>query len=381
MKPNHLHSFGLAIACCLVWTVSPAAFAASVGLGWKPSPSIGAAGYNIYYGVSGSFTNRHDAGNVTSTTIGDLQPGNTYFFFATTYDARRNESGPSETIFFYVNSPPSALNLSGETLRDQPLAINLAGRDREARPLTFAIVNPPAHGTLSGIAPTLVYTPSRWYIGPDTFTYKVNDGKTDSKPATVKLTVVQPPDTAPPMVRITSPSKGAAVVDTTIIDAQAIDDRGVARIELYLDNRLLSSSAGRFARVSLDTTGFADGPHTVSVRAYDAAGNRGESSVEVNVQNTTPFTDTTPPVVTIASPPDWTTITTDFTVDIRTSDNVGVTRVDLYLDGQLCGTSTTRNPSFTVMASELASGTHTFQANAVDAANNQGCSNVVTVRK
>jgi VCBS repeat-containing protein len=55
--------------------------------------------------------------------------------------------------------------------------------------------NPP-HGTLSGTAPNLVYTPAKNYYGPDSFTYKASDGKLDSNVATVSITVArvnQPP--------------------------------------------------------------------------------------------------------------------------------------------------------------------------------------------
>ena len=54
----------------------------------------------------------------------------------------------------------------------------------------------PAHGTLSGLAPNLLYTPAAGYSGADSFTFKVNDGQVDSAPATVTLSVgpvLEPP--------------------------------------------------------------------------------------------------------------------------------------------------------------------------------------------
>src|SRR5207253_725817 len=45
------------------------------------------------------------------------------------------------------------------------------------------------HGTLSGTAPALTYTPAANYNGPDTFTFKANDGTLDSNAATVTITV------------------------------------------------------------------------------------------------------------------------------------------------------------------------------------------------
>ena len=51
----------------------------------------------------------------------------------------------------------------------------------------------PTNGTLSGTAPDLTYTPSADYTGSDSFTFTVNDGTTDSDPATVSITLNQAP--------------------------------------------------------------------------------------------------------------------------------------------------------------------------------------------
>ena len=47
----------------------------------------------------------------------------------------------------------------------------------------------PTHGTLSGSAPALTYTPDPDYAGPDSFTFSANDGTVDSDTATVSITV------------------------------------------------------------------------------------------------------------------------------------------------------------------------------------------------
>ena len=62
---------------------------------------------------------------------------------------------------------------------------------------------PPAHGTLSGTAPNLTYTPAANYNGADSFTFKVNDGTVDSAAATVSITVT-------------------AVNDAPVADAQSV---------------------------------------------------------------------------------------------------------------------------------------------------------------
>jgi hypothetical protein len=88
-----------------------------------------------------------------------------------------------------VNDTPLATAKSVTTVEDTPVAITLAGTDAEVSPLTYAVVAPPANGSLSGSAPNLTYTPAANYNGSDSFTFKVNDGTVDSATATVSLTV------------------------------------------------------------------------------------------------------------------------------------------------------------------------------------------------
>ena len=72
---------------------------------------------------------------------------------------------------------------------ETPVDITLAATDVEGNTLTWTILSQPLHGTLSGDAPNLVYTPDAAYSGSDSFTFKVNDGTGDSNIATVTITV------------------------------------------------------------------------------------------------------------------------------------------------------------------------------------------------
>src|SRR5207245_8928918 len=71
-------------------------------------------------------------------------------------------------------------------------AITLTATDVDGDPLTYLVGTDPAHGTLSGTAPTLTYTPAANYNGTDRFTFTANDGTVDSAPATVSLTITAP---------------------------------------------------------------------------------------------------------------------------------------------------------------------------------------------
>lgn len=347
----------------------PAALSESVGLSWKPSPSVGAAGYHVYYGVSGSFTNKQDAGNQLSTTITDLQAGNSYFFFATTYDAGGDESGPSEVVIYHVNSAPQALDVSAETLSDQPIAIRLLGNDSDGDALSYEIVNAPLHGAVSGLAADAVYTPSLGYIGPDAFTYKVNDGKTDSQPATVSIAVLARPDVTPPAVAVIAPAAGGTVSDTVTITIAAADDTGIAKVELYLNGRFAGTAASAPVGFAWNTREEADGPATIQAKAYDLSGNASLSeAISVSVRNYVP--DTAEPSVSILSPIKLSTVSGATVIQISATDNVAVTMIKCFVNGALIGATSSAAADFPWDTTQYANGSYTIMAQAVDAAGN-----------
>ncbi len=92
--------------------------------------------------------------------------------------------------------------------------------------------------------------------------------------------------------------------------------------------------------------------------------------------------DTIAPVATITSPTDGSTVKfPSQRIDVSGTDNVGVTRIELYLDGKLFGTSTSSPASFSWNTRKTSAGAHQIQAYAYDAAGNAGASSVVTVWK
>jgi hypothetical protein len=77
----------------LILKFQSGADAANVTLSWVPKNGSDIAGYRIYYGTcSGIYTSRIDAGKVSNVKISDLNKGQTYYFAATTYDHKGNES-------------------------------------------------------------------------------------------------------------------------------------------------------------------------------------------------------------------------------------------------------------------------------------------------
>ena len=95
-----------------------------------------------------------------------------------------------------INQPPTANNQSVSTNEDTSAIVTLSASDPDGNPLTYTVLSTPAHGTLSGVAPSLIYQPAGNYSGADSFTFRVNDGQVNSNVATVSITVA--PQNDPP---------------------------------------------------------------------------------------------------------------------------------------------------------------------------------------
>ena len=84
------------------------------------------------------------------------------------------------------NRPPMAESRNIKTPQNTTVPILLTATDPDNDPMTYIIVKPPAHGTLTGDVPNLIYTPTDNFN--DQFIFKANDGKTDGSIGAVVIT-------------------------------------------------------------------------------------------------------------------------------------------------------------------------------------------------
>ncbi|MDB6155695.1 MAG: hypothetical protein JWL90_4148, partial [Chthoniobacteraceae bacterium] len=148
------------------------------------NPSAGALTASIDQGV-GPLTGSSGFVSVTPTAT-------------TTYTLTVNNGGVtrlSSVKLTVIAGDPVAGNLTIAAGYQTATPIVLAATDPNtpANQITYIIVTPPAHGTLSGSGANLTYTPANGYSGPDGFNYKANDGLTDSNTAAVTITVLAAP--------------------------------------------------------------------------------------------------------------------------------------------------------------------------------------------
>jgi hypothetical protein len=187
-------------------------------------------------------------------------------------------------------------------------------------------------------------------------------------------------DKAAPTDSMTAPANGAVVSGTAVtVSGNASDNVGVVGVQFKLDGANLGAEdTSSPYSISWNTTTAANGSHTLTAVARDAAGNTTTSAgVTVTVSNG----DTTPPTVSITAPSAGLTVRgMAVAVSATASDNVGVVGVQFKLDGANLGAEDTTSP-YGVSWDSLnsANGSHTLTAVARDAAGNSTTSAGITV--
>lgn len=95
---------------------------------------------------------------------------------------------------------------------------------------------------------------------------------------------------------------------------------------------------------------------------------------------TTPGADTTPPTTSVTAPANGATVSGTVAVTATASDNVGVTQMQILIDGSVAASNTNATSlSFNFNSTTVANGSHTIVSKAFDAAGNVGTSATVTV--
>ena len=105
-------------------------------------------------------------------------------------------------------------------------------------------------------------------------------------------------DITPPTVSLAAPTNNVSVSGTVSLTASASDNVKVAGVRFYVDSTPLGAEDTKSPySASWNTTTVANGTHTLTARARDAAGNITTSTVTVTVDNTKPTVSLAAPAV------------------------------------------------------------------------------------
>ena len=143
----------------------------------------------------------------------------------------------------------------------------------------------------------------------------------------------------------------------------------VAGVQFQLDGANLGAEDTTAPySIAWNTTTASNASHTLRAVARDSFGVRWTSDpVTVTV-----FNDTTPPAVSLSSPPSGFVLAGTWLVQANASDNVAVVGVQFTLDGAILGAEDTTAPySVSWNTTAASNGSHTLTAVARDGAGNR----------
>ena len=131
------------------------------------------------------------AAALTYTPSADFNGEESFIFIVSDGVEATADSAPATVTITVtpVNDAPTANGVSVAAFKNRPKAITLTGNDADGDALTVTIVQPPVNGALIGAPPAVTYTPNPDFLGGDIFTFRVNDGTTDSPAANIVITV------------------------------------------------------------------------------------------------------------------------------------------------------------------------------------------------
>lgn len=187
-------------------------------------------------------------------------------------------------------------------------------------------------------------------------------------------------DLIAPTVGVASPTSNQTVAGNTTLTASATDNVGVASVRFNVNGNAIGTAINTAPySFVLDTTTLTNGSHSITAIATDAAGNSTTSAaVTINVSNL--IQDTMAPTVSITAPTSNASVSGTAPITATATDNIGVSWVRFYVDGNAVGTNITQAPyTYALNTNGLTNGSHTLTAIAVDAVGNTTTSAPVSI--
>lgn len=315
--------------------------------------------YSSALGTQGSksFTVGQSAGTGTYTTGSSgqtLSTGN-YYWRVRAYDnsglVSNYVAGNGGSMAFAVDAQAPAsfnptLNVNSPTTDTTPI-VSFSTTDNVAVDYYRVKINSGAFSTQSSPyqLPTLAE-------GFNTITVRAYDTSNNYTDGQVTIVVdYSQPDVFTPTLNVTSPSNNV----TPTVSFTTTDNDGIGHYEVKVDSGAFTTQTSPYLVPTL-----AEGSRTITVRAYDTAGNYRDGSVSITIDSTAPNSFT--PTLNVTSP----TADTQPIISFSTTDTIAVSYYQVKVDD---GSYSTRTSPYQLPT--LSIGDHTITVKAVDTAGNE----------
>jgi len=219
-------------------------------------------------------------------------------------------------------------------------------------------------------------------LGTSGYDIYYGHGRVNAAAAVAKALATPALDTTAPVVAIASPVAGSTASGVVVVGVNASDNTGVARVDFYVNGKLIANDTTAPYSFSWDSALVANGTASLVAYAVDVAGNQGASkAVGVTVSNnatssTVTAPDTTAPTLSLVNPARGSTVSGVVAVQLVAKDNSAVNSLSLYIDNVLVSMTSASTLTYNWDTASFAKGRHVLRATAVDAAGNEAALNV-----
>jgi regulation of enolase protein 1 (concanavalin A-like superfamily) len=177
------------------------------------------------------------------------------------------------------NRAPVAGSTPAVVAEDGAVALAVTASDADGDAVTWSVVTAPAHGTLSGTAPALTYSPQANWSGSDAVTLRVSDAWGLSAQVTVAVTVT-PVNDAPTLAALSIATTANTSAVKTLVGADVENDALTYRVVTAPTLGAVTITGNQLKFVP---NANATGTETFTVAAVDPAGATGSATVTVTI--------------------------------------------------------------------------------------------------
>jgi len=263
------------------------------------------------------------------------------------------------SVIFYIDNTPPSLDIVS------PAGGSWVG--------TYVFVNVSVSDEHSGVyaVELLVNGSSQGYYYPQNYgiywnasdyvedTYNLTVVAYDNVNNTASASIIVHLDKTPPTINVTSPANESCSIISVSVSAED-SGSGVERVTFIIDGNMLFNDTVAPYEYSLDTCSYLDGEHTITVIAYDRAGNSRTASVVFYVDNS-------PPIVEMIYPTEGDFIKGTVNITVSVDDfGVGVEKILFIVDGTILFNDTNAPYSYVIDTNTYDDGLHNLTILAYD---------------